>query len=87
MWMKLRDEHNQKVQKQLKKALNHNIPESVAKAIKDINNHYDRYLDVMDLDLATNQQIHNIFKSDVDAYRLEIGISSSSESEDLDCPG
>ena len=37
------------------KALNtKNLPESVLKSINDITSHYDRYIEVMDLDLATN---------------------------------
>ena len=50
------------------------LPESVAAAIKEINMHYDSFLDVMDLDMAMGQQMDTIFKSDVDRYKQALNI-------------
>ena len=59
------------------------LPESVAAAIKEINMHYDSFLDVMDLDMAMGQQMDTIFKSDVDRYKQALNIQSSDSEEDL----
>ena len=52
-WMQLRQEHKEKVEAQLKKVmLTKDLPESVAASIREINLHYDKFLEVMDLDMA-----------------------------------
>ena len=74
----------------MNKAFEKNLPYSVEKSLNDIKNHYDRYLEVMDLDVATNKQMSTIYK--VNAGRFEHfkaeDFSSPSESDaDSERPG
>ena len=82
--MQLRQDHKEKVEAQLKKVmLTKDLPESVAASIREISAHYDKFLEVMDLDMAMGQQMDTIFKSDVDKYKQALNIDSSDEEENL----
>ena len=59
--------------------------------MNDIKKHYDRYMEVMDLDTATNQQMNTIYKINIgrfEHFKEEDFSSSSSEPTlDSDRPG
>ena len=59
----MRDKHKFTIQKRVTKTLEDDIPLSVKNSITNITDHYDKYMDVMDLDVATRELIKDVFKS------------------------
>ena len=54
-WIQVNDSHRKDIKKQLEKTkAKHILPNHVEQSLNDIKNHYDRYMDVKDLDKITN---------------------------------
>ena len=51
-WVQLRDKHRETVENHLTEIRSLGLPDSVEESISDIAKHYERYLDVVDVDLA-----------------------------------
>ena len=84
-WVQLRDAHTSKMGKQLDIVLAKHLPHSVRQSIEDISSHYEKYIDVMDLDIAVNENMTEIFKRN--RNRIESEYADTEHSEDSDCPG
>ena len=84
-WVQLRDSHTAIVNKQLDIVLAKHLPNSVRQSIEDISHHYEKYIDVMDLDLAVNENMGEIFKRN--RNRIESEYEDTEHSDDSDCPG
>ena len=67
----------------LNNTLAKNLPPSVRKSILDIQKHYDRYMEIQDLDGATNDQMGQIFKSSDRRHAVQsvLNLDESSDSE------
>ena len=93
-WINLRERYKQDIQNQLADILPQDLPKSLERSIANITEHYNKYLDVMDLDTATKKHVTTVFSALSDKYidkepllDLTQQPSSDDESVQSDCPG
>ena len=70
--------------------INHlNLPDSLRDSIAEVANHYERYIDVMDVDQTIREKIDNVIYSFSGRKNVEIGDNEPEPESDFDpeCPG
>ena len=80
-WCKLKDECNEKMARRMKYVAEEQLPTTMKKLIDEIYSHYNKFLEIQDIDKNTAETIMKIFKDDTN-NDADFDCASSTDEED-----